>query len=59
MVRAGLVQAFVESCLVHVSSFTPDLLAAEQPDYFVLELVERLLDLLLDVSRWMPANEAS
>ena len=49
-------QAFSESCLVHVQGFTPDLIDTEQPDIFVLELVERSLDLLLDASHWMPVE---
>ena len=39
--------AFSETCLTHLSSFSVDQIEAEQPDYFVLELVERNLDYLL------------
>lgn len=45
---------FTESCMMHYHSVTPDLVETEKPDYVVVELVERSMDILLDLSAWFP-----
>lgn len=51
-----LAHVFSETKMVHYQSVTPELIEAEKPDYVVVELVERTMDILLDTAKWFPAE---